>query len=186
MSQQPRFPILLVCLLIALPAQVMFHELGHVIAARLMGDPGATLHLTQRDPAGSLWIGAAHYDGAKLSAVGQVAAALGGLLLTQCVALALLLGSARWPQRARTYAAVVVGAFLLDVPAQVVWALITEVAQPLHLSGIDLADVMSVVHGWTGVRVVGMKAGLLLLLAGNGLVWGYALRRRFGARSWAA
>jgi hypothetical protein len=81
---------------------------------------------------------------------------------------------------------VVVGAFLLDVPAQVVWALITEVAQPLHLSGIDLADVMSVVHGRTGVRVVGMKAGLLLLLAGNGLVWGYALRRRFGARSWAA
>ena len=186
MSQQPRLPILLVCLLIALPGQVMFHELGHVLVARLMGDPEATLLLAPRESAGTLWIGAAHYDGATLSPVGQILAPLGGLLLTQCAALALLVGSARWPQRARTYAAVVVGAFLLDVPAQVVWALIAEVAQPPHLSGIDLADVMSVVHGWTGVSVVGMKAGLLLLLAGYGLVWGYALRRRFGGRSWAA
>jgi hypothetical protein len=177
---------LLVCLLIALPAQVMLHELGHVMVARLMGDREATLQLTQRDPAGSLWIAAAHYDGATLSGVGQVAASLGGLLLTQGVALALLVGSARWPQRARTYAAVVVGAFLLDAPAQVVWALIAEVARPPHLSGIDLADVLSVGRGWTGVSVVGMKAGLLLLLAGYGLVWGYALRRRFGGRSWAA
>ena len=186
MRQQPRLPILLVCLLIALPAQVMLHEFGNIMVARLMGDPEATLHLTQQEPPGSLWIVVAHYDGAKLSGVGQAAASLGGLLLTQGVALALLVGSARRPQRARTYAAVVVGAFLLDVPAQVVWALIAEVAPPPHLSGIDLADVISVVHEWTGVSVAGMKAGLALLLAGYGLVWGYALRRRFGGRSWAA
>jgi hypothetical protein len=186
MSQQPRLPILLVCLLVALPAQVVLHELGHIAAARLMGDSGATLHLTPRAPAGSLWIGAAHYDGATRSAAGQVAASLGGLLLTQCVALALLVGSVPWPQRARTYAAVAVGAFLLDVPAQVVGALIAEVAQPPRLSGVDLADVMSVVHAWTGASVVGMKTGLLFLLAGYALGWGYALRRRFGGRSWAA
>jgi hypothetical protein len=186
MSQQPRLPILLVCLLIALPAQVVIHELGHVIAARLMGDPKATLHLTQREPIGSFWIGAAHFDGAKLSAVGQVAVSLSGLLLTQGVALALLAGSARWHQRARTYAAVVVGALLLDVLIQGAWAIITDAPRPPQLSGIDLADVMSTVHGRTGVSVAGMKAGLFLLLVGYGLVGAYTLRRRLGSPSWSA
>jgi hypothetical protein len=92
MSQQPRLPILLVCLLIALPAQVVLHELGHIAAARLTGDAEATVRLAQQEPGGWLRLGAAHYDGTKLSAVGRVVAPLGGLLLTQCVALALLGG----------------------------------------------------------------------------------------------
>jgi hypothetical protein len=186
MSQQPRLPILLVCLLIALPAQVMLHELGHIAAAQLTGDSTATLRLAQREPTGWLRLGAAHYDGTKLSAVGRVVAPLGGLLFTQGVALALLVASARWSQRARTYAAVVGGAFLLDVLIQGVWAIITGVPRQPHVSGIDLADVMSAVHGWTGVSVAGMKVGLFLLLVGYGLVGAFTLRRRFGSPSWSA
>jgi hypothetical protein len=186
MSQQPRLPILLVCLLIALPAQVVLHALGHIAAARLTGDSEATVRLAQQEPGGWLRLGAAHYDGTKLSAVGRVVAPLGGLLLTQCVALALLGGSTRWPQRARTYAAVVVGALLLDVLIQGAWAIITDVPRPPQLSGIDLADVMSTVHGRTGVSVAGMKAGLFLLLVGYGLVGAFTLRRRLGSPSWSA
>jgi hypothetical protein len=186
MSQQPRFPVLLVCLLIALPAQVMLHELGQILAARLMGDAGATFLPTQRDLFGSLRIITAHYDGAALSGTGQVAVSLSGLLLTQSVALALLVGSAGWPRRARTYAAVVVGTFLLDVPLQGAWAVVSAVPPRPQVSGVDLADVMSVVHGETEMSVIGMKAGLLLLVAGYGFATGYVLRRRFGAPSWAA
>jgi hypothetical protein len=186
MSQQPRLPILLVCLLIALPAQVVLHELGHIAAARLTGDSEATVRLAQQEPGGWLRLGAAHYDGTKLSGVGRVVAPLGGLLLTQCVALALLGGSTRWSQRARTYAAVMVGALLLDVLIQGGWAIITDVPRPPQLSGIDLADVMSTVHGRTGVSVAGMKAGLFLLLVGYGLVGAFTLRRRLGSPSWSA
>jgi hypothetical protein len=186
MNERPRLPILLVCLLIALPAQVMLHELGHIAAARLTGDSGATIRPAQREPAGWLRLGAAHYDGTKLSLVGRVVVPLGGLLLTQGAALAMLVASARWPQRARTYTAVGVGAFLLDVLIQGVWAIITDVPLQPRMSGIDLADVMFAVHDRAGVSVAGMKAGLLLLLVGYGLVGAYTLRRRLGSPSWSA
>jgi hypothetical protein len=186
MSQQPRLPILLVCLLISLPAQVVLHELGHIAAARLTGDSGATVRPVQQEPVGWFQLGAAHYDGTMLSAVGRVVVPLGGLLLTQCVALALLGGSTRWPQRARTYAAVVIGALFLDVLTQGAWAIVTDVPRSPQLSGIDLADVMSTVRGRTGVSVAGMKAGLFLLLVGYGLAGASTLRRRLGSPSWSA
>jgi hypothetical protein len=81
---------------------------------------------------------------------------------------------------------VAVGAFLLDVLIQGVWAIISEVPLQPRMSGIDLADVMFAVHDRAGVSVAGMKAGLLLLLVGYGLVGAYTLRRRLGSPSWSA
>ena len=184
MTRQPRLPVILLLVLIAAPAHLVVHALGQTAIAWVMGDADAAfpLYPGQSGPSG---IRSASYDPGKLSSVGQALAPLGGLLCTQIAALGLLAGSARRSRKARTYLGAFGGVFLVDVPVQVVRAALADVGSHPLPSGIDLADVMVVVQGWTGASPVGMKAILIVFSIGYCVVAGRVLLRRFRGRSWA-
>jgi hypothetical protein len=177
--------VVLLLVLMAAPVHLVIHALGQTAIARVTGDADAAFPAYPERSSGPPWIRAASYDPGKLSSVGQVLAPLGGLLCTQVAALGLLAASARRSRKARTYLGAFGGVFLVDVPVQVARAVIDDVGSHPHPSGIDLADLMAVVHGWTGASFVGMKAILLIFSIGYCLVVGQMLLRRFRGWSWA-
>jgi len=184
-TRQPRLPVVLLLVLMAAPVHLVVHALGQTAIARLTGDADAALRLHSGPSSRTPWIPVATYDLGKLSPVGRVLTPLGGLLCTQVAALGLLAASARRSRKARSYLGAFGGVFLADVPVQVARAVLADAGSHPRPMGIDLADVMTVVHGWTGASVVGMKVILVVFSIGYCLVAGRVLLRRFRGRSWA-
>ncbi|RPI10776.1 MAG: hypothetical protein EHM71_02680 [Zetaproteobacteria bacterium] len=52
-------------------------------------------------------------------------------------------------------------------------------------SGIDLADLLAVVHGWTGASVMGLTVALVVVSSAYCALAGRVLVRRLRGRSWA-
>jgi len=186
MSQRPRLPILLVCVLVALPTQLIVHECGQIVLARLTGDPDATLRHSQWHPSGAMGGWTAEYDATRLTAVGRMLVPVGGLLFTQSVALGILLVSARWSQRFRAYAAAAAGSFAVDVALQVGRAIAANAAHGPYSMGVDLEDAAQAIFGLTGVSLAAVKAALVVCALAYGLAMWRVIRRRLRGRSWAA
>jgi hypothetical protein len=185
MTRQPRLPVVVLLVLMAAPALLAVHALGQTAIARVMGDGEATLQSQPGRTGGLTWIRTAAYDPAKLSAAGQALVPLAGLVCTQVAAVGLLAAGARRSRRAQAYLGAVGGVFLLDVPVQVARAVIADVGGHPGQSGIDLAELLAVVHGWTGAGVPGLKAALVALALPYCALAGRVLARRLRGRSWA-
>ena len=186
MSQRPRLPILLVCVLVALPTQLIVHECGQIVLARLTGDPDATLRHSQWHPSGAMGGWTAEYDATRLTAVGRMLVPVGGLLFTQSVALGILLVSARRSQRSRAYAAAAAGSFAIDVALQLGRAIAVSAAHGPYSTGVDLEDASRAIFGVTGVSVVAVRVALAVCALAYGLAMWRVIRRRLRGRSWAA
>ncbi len=185
MTRQPRLPVVVLLVLMAAPAQLAVHALGQTAIARVMGDGDATLRAHAGRTGGPTWTRAAGYDPEKLSAAGQALVPLGGLVCTQVAALGLLAAGARRSRKTQAYLGAVGGVFLLDVPAQVARAVVAGAGGFPRPSGIDLADLLAVVHGWTGASVMGLTVALVVVSSAYCALAGRVLVRRLRGRSWA-
>jgi hypothetical protein len=185
MTRQPRLPVVVLLVLIAVPAQLAVHALGQTVVARATGDGDATLRAEPDRPGRSTWFRTVRYDPAKLSAAGRVLVPLAGLACTQLVAAGLLAAGARRSRKAQAYLGSAGGAFLLDVPVQVARAVVADPGGGPGHTGVGLADLVAVAHGWTGVGVPGLTAALVVLALLHCVLAGRVLARRLRGRSWA-
>lgn len=117
---------------------VVVHELGHVAAARLAGDPAADFVLYQRTPDGWM-IGYTSYDSGLFTPGAQGVVNLAGVTATSLAGALLFL--LRWRRRPGLLRTVVTGAaicFAADLPAQCIQGALSTLPYPSP-AGVDLA-----------------------------------------------
>jgi hypothetical protein len=179
-------PILLVCILIAIPAQLIVHECGQLVLARLMGDPDATLRSSEWRVSGGMRVWSAEYDTERLVPLGRVLVPLAGLLFTQSVALGMLAVSARWPVRSRAYAAVAAASFGVDLVVQLGRAVVASATGVSGAMGFDLENAARAMVAVWGLHILVSTAILWIAVGAWAFGFWRVVRRRLRGRSWAA
>jgi hypothetical protein len=173
------FRILLLALfvLLVLFALGNWHEIGHTLLARLLGDPESTYYFYRVYPEGGFCLGCNVYDEDKLSPLGHILVAAGGVLFTQLVAVTLLVLIRPRVMRPflRRLTNITIILFALDLPFQVIQGLIRNPARHttlsgVELSGVDMVDFMNVMAGQTGISVFAVKAASVVVTAMY-LIW---------------
>ncbi len=146
------------------------HEIGHTVFARLFGDSGASYALYRLHPDGRVacigCIGCNVYDETKISPFGNSVVALGGLIFSQGLALALL-----W-SKSKTKKSWLIGRFIdvliavcvFDAVFQVAQGIIVNTAQQTAFTRVDMADFIWLVTRQTQVSPVAVKGLVLIAL----------------------
>ncbi len=161
--------------LLLIPAVSLFillfltvHECGHTLVARLLGDSTAMFYLVRIKPHG-FCVGCNIANVRTFSLAGKVGYALGGLMLTQAVALLtlLVLRFGHLDERVRRFLKVVAVMFvLLDVPVQVLQALLYNLNAQTWPTSVDLLDVLLLLAPVIGLSQWASKGILAALGAG--------------------
>lgn len=185
----------LLCALLVLPLALFLwlniHELGHTLAAYLLGDHEARYALYLKDaaaqhpgPSGAC-IGCTFYDEDKLSLFGNVLVTVAGLLASQLAALLLLRLASAWlrPDSLRRFLLRFVAWILsCDVMLQVGQALGKRIGTQTRISRVDLADTLYLLHSGYGWPLSWLYIGLVLAALTYLLVF-YVLLLRSRGRS---
>jgi hypothetical protein len=167
---------------------VNFHEIGHTLVARALGDPTAHFVLVQTSKT-STCLGCNLYDSARLSDVANIIVNFGGVLFTQILcwsAVLLMAFSDRRVFPSRMLWTVIAITWLGDLVFQLLQGLSTRV--PLHLArGPEMSYTDYTAVAWfardaTGISATTWKLVLLLATLVYSLVialaLGWAVRRR--------
>ncbi len=167
MNRWKRISLIIGLAPIYLLAFVVVHEIGHTLLARLLGDPNSTFYLVRIGPGGKgLCLGCNITDHTKLSAFGNLAVSLGGLLFTQIMALVALMmlgNTAPHTLRNRLLAAIALGFAFLDVPMQVLQGLLYNFERHTWPTGVDLMDTMLLISATTHTPQVVLKTILAIM-----------------------
>jgi hypothetical protein len=157
----------LLVLLVPVAAFVMvnLHEIGHTFFARLFGDGDATYFFYRRFD-GGFCFGCNVYAEARLSYLGNMLVTLGGVVFTQLIMILTLIlrramADESWGRRAAALFATVC---VLDLPLQVWQGMRADIASQTGLVRVDLADFTYLVTTRTGLDILLVKVGLLILL----------------------
>ena len=137
----------------ALVVMVTVHELGHVIAARILGDRSATFLLYDGSADGRC-IGCTIIDVEALSDADLLVVSAAGVLATQSVALlAVVIWGRVGPSRPtiRRALATLVVSCALDGPYQAIQGFRTSIPPSRFPTGIDAVDLAHLVEDRTGI-----------------------------------
>jgi hypothetical protein len=172
---------------------INWHEIGHTVVARALGDSSAH-YVLYSATATSSCVGCNVYDSAQLSDSANIIVNFGGVLFTQILALVAILLMASAPSRfvpSGMLWTVIVVTWLGDLIFQVAQGLATAVPVSLprgpEMSYTDFTAIMWFAHDMTGLSVPTLR---LILVVGamlySGLlalaVWWAVKRRRSSAR----
>ncbi len=159
----------LYALLVAASVLVMInvHELGHTVFARLFGDSGASYALYRLRPDGRVaCIGCNVYDETKISPFGNGVVALGGLIFSQGLALALLWSKSKIKKNGLIgrFIGVLIAVCVFDAVFQVAQGIIVNTAQQTAFTRVDMADFIWLVTRHAQVSPVAVKSLVLTAL----------------------
>lgn len=160
-------------------AGLNLHELAHTVAARLGGDSSAHYSLYRWGKGGAC-VGCNWYDPSHLSFLGNLVVTVAGVLATQIVVVALVSWRAS-PRRgsvARRLALVAAACLFLDFLLQLAQGLLAPVTAQRHLTRVDFADTLYLLHHQLGLGVGLLKAGMLVTGALYAVLLAAALRTR--------
>lgn len=146
---------------------VVVHEMGHTLAARVLGDPDSTFYLV-RITEQSTCLGCNITDVTRLTRGENVAVSLAGLFATQLLALLLLAAGTLLVARrflSRLLAGSAVVAVAADVLVQGSQGLLYDIADHTWPTNVDLMDVMLLVRQQTAAGQTLMKVVLAAALA---------------------
>ena len=172
----------LYALLVAASVFVMInvHELGHTVFARLFGDTDAFYALYKLHPDGSVaCIGCNVYDETKISPFGNSVVALGGLIFSQGLALALLWYKSKTKKNGLIgrFIGVLIAVCVFDAVFQVAQGIIVNTAQQTAFTRVDMADFIWLVTRHVEVSPVAVK-GLVLMALLVYLLWFIRIYRK--------
>src|SRR5512139_1316719 len=142
---------------------ITIHELGHVAVMRLLGDDEAWFYLVKVDENGQC-LGCTTDSEIEYSWGGEVAKSLGGLIMTQTIALTALLLLSLRPRRrwiVTTLSVIALTFAIFDILAQVPQGLYYNLEKMSLETGVDLAKVMLLIQMKVDVSQFLLK-GLLL------------------------
>jgi len=167
---------------------VNFHEVGHTVFARLLGDDSAhyVLYETQGNQA---CLGCNFYDSSRLGDVANVVVNFGGVIFTQLLcwtAILLLASGSRAIFKRWLLLTAIVITWLGDLILQLVQGLVASVPQVLprgpEMTYTDYQAVVWFVRDQTGIAASDLKAALLVATIGYSalllLATRWALKRR--------
>ena len=161
---------------------ISIHELGHVAVMRLLGDDEAWFYLVKVDENGQC-LGCTTESEIEYSWGGEVAKSLGGLIMTQTIALTALLLLSLRPRRrwiVTTLSVIALTFAIFDILAQVPQGLYYNLEKMTLETGVDLAKVMLLIQMKVDASQLLLK-GLLLtgtLLYLFAFLWFYRRTRR--------
>ena len=161
---------------------ISIHELGHVAVMRLLGDDEAWFYLVKVDENGQC-LGCTTESEIEYSWSGEVAKSLGGLIMTQTIALTALLLLSLRPRRrwiVTTLSVIALTFAIFDILAQVPQGLYYNLEKMTLETGVDLAKVMLLIQMKVDASQLLLK-GLLLtgtLLYLFAFLWFYRRTRR--------
>jgi hypothetical protein len=161
---------------------ITIHELGHVAVMRLLGDDEAWFYLVKVDENGQC-LGCTTESEIEYSWGGEVAKSLGGLIMTQTIALTALLLLSLRPRRrwiVTTLSVIALTFAIFDILAQVPQGLYYNLEKMTLETGVDLAKVMLLIQMKVDASQLLLK-GLLLtgtLLYLSAFLWFYRRTRR--------
>jgi hypothetical protein len=158
--------------LVFLFVMINFHEIGHTVFARLLGDDSAHYALYQAYGHGSC-MGCNLYDSSRLSDILNILVNLGGVIFTQLLcwtAILLLAGRERAGLKRWMLLTAIVITWSGDVVLQLVQGLQANVPQVLprgpESTYTDYQAVIWFIRDGTGATVADLKAVLLLVTIG--------------------
>lgn len=168
-------------LIVALLVMVNLHEIGHTLAARLLGDPQSHYVLYQSEGYHTC-LGCNFFDASRLSEAGILVVSASGLGITQ-VGVLLLLQLHAWARRPvlRRILGASTLVFLIDLPLQVGQGVFRYTPAQHALSNVDLADVIYLLVKGTQASPEAIKVVMVGAAMGY-LVWVLGLLRA-GARN---
>ncbi len=151
---------------------INFHEIGHTVFARLLGDDSAHYVLYQADGR-SACMGCNLYDSSRLADIPNVLVNLGGVIFTQLlcwIAIFLLAGGERAGLKRWMLLTAIVITWFGDVVVQLVQGLTANVPQVLprraEITYTDYQAVVWFIRDQTGAAVSDLKTVLLLATIG--------------------
>jgi len=151
---------------------INFHEIGHTVFARLLGDDSAHYVLYQADGRSSC-MGCNLYDSSRLADIPNVLVNLGGVIFTQLLcwtAIFLLAGGERAGLKRWMLLTAIVITWFGDVVVQLVQGLTANVPQVLprraEITYTDYQAVVWFIRDQTGAAVSDLKTVLLLATIG--------------------
>ncbi len=151
---------------------INFHEIGHTVFARLLGDDSAHYVLYQADGRSSC-MGCNLYDSSRLADIPNVLVNLGGVIFTQLlcwIAIFLLAGGERAGLKRWMLLTAIVITWFGDVVVQLVQGLTANVPQVLprraEITYTDYQAVVWFIRDQTGAAVSDLKTVLLLATIG--------------------
>jgi hypothetical protein len=127
---------------------ITIHELGHVAVMRLLGDDEAWFYIVKVDENGQC-LGCTTESEIEYSWGGEVAKSLGGLIMTQTIALTALLLLSLRPRRrwiVTTLSVIALTFAIFDILAQVPQGLYYNLEKMTLETGVDLAKVMLLIQ----------------------------------------
>ncbi|HDH25375.1 MAG TPA: hypothetical protein ENH00_04150 [Actinobacteria bacterium] len=125
---------------------VNVHEIGHTLAAWVLGDTTASYRLFESYPGGGYCIGCNSYDPSALTPSGVALVSLAGVAATQVIAVSVIIGRGVSKSAAsRRSMSIVAGVFFFDLVWQVLQGLVADVNTQTALSRVDLADFVFIV-----------------------------------------
>ena len=147
-------------------AGLNLHELAHTVAARLGGDLTAHYSLYHWGEGGGC-VGCNWYDPSHLSLLGNLVVTVAGVLATQVVVLALVVWGAarRRGSLPRRLALVAAACLLLDFLLQFTQGLLAQVTAQRHLTRVDFADTLYLLHHQLSLGAGVLKAGMVVTAA---------------------
>jgi len=151
---------------------INFHEIGHTVFARLLGDDSAHYVFYQADGRSSC-LGCNLYDSSRLADIPNVLVNLGGVIFTQLlcwIAIFLLAGGERAGLKRWMLLTAIVITWFGDVVVQLVQGLTANVPQVLprraEITYTDYQAVVWFIRDQTGAAVSDLKTVLLLATIG--------------------
>jgi len=166
MSRRKQRVVIAVTVLMSFFACINIHEIGHVVAARLLGASDATYALYTRTDDGFA-IGYYVYDSSQISPLAQAVVTVTGLLFSQATAVILLAFRGVWIRDwfKRELTAVAAFVFFVDAPWQVWQGVVTNIHRQGGETGKDLVNFIYLINRELDINIILLKAGWLLLLA---------------------
>ncbi len=166
MRKRKQRVLIAVTVLLSFFACINIHEIGHVVAARLLGASDATYALYTRTDVGFA-IGYYVYDPSQISPLAAAVVTVAGLLFSQATAVILLAFRGVWVRSwfKREVTAVAALVFFLDAPWQVWQGVVTNIHRHGGETGKDLVNFIYLINRELDINITLLKAGWLLLLA---------------------
>lgn len=159
----------LVAAAVIVAGMLLWHGVGHAVAARLAGDSTATFTLFRHTSAITC-LGCSHYDSAALGSVGNMLVNAAGVIATQLavvVAVLLLTGVPRAHRAVRVGLGLVAVVGMADLAARVAQALLHAMPAQLALGpdmsyrdGTAVAWFLGDWWGWSGTLALQLVTGI--------------------------